>query len=361
MTGKQRMRVAMQGGIPDRVPTMPQICHPHAIRMLGRPFRETLIEVLRKPELMNQLVLDCARRYGVDGIRAFVLAHPMRIEEEAGKAYQVGPDGRRTGRVDFQGGGWPIPLKEEIHIRSDTDLERIEIPSVEGLLQSPAFRALQGIIRQAGDDLFVASNPDAFTVEYVAGQRGKEQAMCDLVESPDFVKRIIDKATDIVIRRSVALCKIGVDALYLGETYGGLIGPRQFEEFCAPYIRRLVEAVRPYDVLTYLHICGNSTRLFELMADTGVDCIEPLDPLGGVQVADAKRRVGSRVALMGGVNTVTLASGTFEETVVDIERCIREGANGGGYILATGDMLPTETSPEKVRAMVEMARDLGKY
>ena len=25
----------------------------------------------------------------------------------------------------------------------------------------------------------------------------------------------------------------------------------------------------------------------ELMADTGVDCIEPLDPLGGVDVADA--------------------------------------------------------------------------
>ncbi|OHB80635.1 MAG: hypothetical protein A2V98_10595 [Planctomycetes bacterium RBG_16_64_12] len=54
-----------------------------------------------------------------------------------------------------------------------------------------------------------------------------------------------------------------------------------------PYVAKVVEAVRPFGVLTYLHICGNSTQILELMADTGVDCIEPLDPLGGVDVADA--------------------------------------------------------------------------
>ena len=33
-------------------------------------------------------------------------------------------------------------------------------------------------------------------------------------------------------------------------------------------------------------------------------------------------------------------------------RCLSEGAPGGGYILAAGDMLPTETSKEKVEAMI---------
>jgi uroporphyrinogen decarboxylase len=93
------------------------------------------------------------------------------------------------------------------------------------------------------------------------------------------------------------------------------------------------------------------------MADTGIDCFEPLDPLGGVQVKDAKQRVGDRVALMGGVHNVKLASGTLEEVELDVQRCLSEGAPGGGYTLACGDMLPTETAPEKVRMMLEAARN----
>ena len=34
----------------------------------------------------------------------------------------------------------------------------------------------------------------------------------------------------------------------------------------------------------YLHICGNSNPILEMMASTGVDAIEPLDPLGGVRL-----------------------------------------------------------------------------
>ncbi len=52
---------------------------------------------------------------------------------------------------------------------------------------------------------------------------------------------------------------------------------------------------------------------------------------------------------------VLLAAGTLDEVKTDVERCLSEGAPGGGYILACGDMLPTETAPEKVRHMVEAA------
>jgi len=106
----------------------------------------------------------------------------------------------------------------------------------------------------------------------------------------------------------------------------------------------------------YLHVCGSGTGLLEFMADTDVDCIEPLDPLGGVEVRDAKARVGDRVALMGGVHTVKLARGTVEDVRADVARRLSEGAPGGGYILAAGDMLPTETSQEKVELMLEMSK-----
>ena len=55
-------------------------------------------------------------------------------------------------------------------------------------------------------------------------------------------------------------------------------------------------------------------------------------------MADAKRRIGDRVALMGGVNTLTLANGTPDQVRAEaIQKC-REGGPQG-YILAAGDMV----------------------
>ena len=83
MTPKQRVRIAMSGGVPDRVPVVPQIRHPHAIRMLALPFRETLLQTLRGPLPKNQLTLCRALAYGVDGIRAFRVGEPARVVARA--------------------------------------------------------------------------------------------------------------------------------------------------------------------------------------------------------------------------------------------------------------------------------------
>ncbi|KKK65702.1 hypothetical protein LCGC14_2971500, partial [marine sediment metagenome] len=151
-----------------------------------------------------------------------------------------------------------------------------------------------------------------------------------------------------------------VDALYVGDpsSSASLISPQHFEEFCLPCFRLLCEELHKSDILIYIHICGNSKPILEMMADTGADCIEPLDPLGGVDVADAKRRVGGRVALMGGVNTLTLLEGTPPEAVYDESlACCRAGGSQGGYILAAGDMVPDLAPEASVRAMVAAAKD----
>ncbi len=361
MNSKERVKIAMSGGVPDRVPVIPQICHPHAIRALGMDFRKTIIEALKNPLLVNKLDLDCCRSYGVDGIRIWIPSDPINILDDGENAWGLDKSGRKIGRVDFKGGGGIVPLDEKPILESVEDVDKIEVLSADKLLKTEKFQSIKEIVDDAGDKFFMIGSPGVFTFEYVTFMRGKEQAMIELMERPDFVKEIIDKGTEIAIERSIALAKIGMDALYLGETFGGLIGPDLFKEFCVPAFKRFVKTLKQYNILIYLHICGNSTKLFELMADTGVDCIEPLDPLGVVVVADAKRRVGHRVALMGGVNTITLAQGTLDEVIEDCKRCIREGAPGGGYILAAGDMLPTETSKEKVEAMIDVAKKYGKY
>jgi uroporphyrinogen decarboxylase len=134
-----------------------------------------------------------------------------------------------------------------------------------------------------------------------------------------------------------------------------VISPRHFARFCLPAYRKFCEHCKGRRILIYIHVCGKANPILEMLADTGAHAVEPLDPLGGVSVADARRRIGDRVALTGGVSTLTLAHGTPEQVQSEAIRVCREGGPQG-YILAAGDMVPPVTSRANLQAMVDVAR-----
>jgi len=176
------------------------------------------------------------------------------------------------------------------------------------------------------------------------------------VKNADFVQAAMDMQADVMIERAERLLGTGIDCLYIGDpaASASLISPRHFERFCLPAYQKFCRHFQDQDTLIYIHICGNSRPILEMMADTGADVVEPLDPLGGVEVADAKRRIGGRVALMGGVNTLTLASGTPEDVRAEAIRKCREGGPYG-YVLAAGDMVPPDTTLANLQALVDVA------
>ena len=157
----------------------------------------------------------------------------------------------------------------------------------------------------------------------------------------------------------------GVDTSTYVKNRAGLIyeviSPDNFREFCLPCYQRAMKEFHRMGTDVYLHICGNSAPLFEMMADTGVNAIEPLDPLGGVSVADAKKRVGDRVCLKGGVNTLTFMNGTTEDVERETRAVLEQGMAGGEFLLGSGDDFPRESKPENIKTFVETAHKYGKY
>jgi uroporphyrinogen decarboxylase len=171
------------------------------------------------------------------------------------------------------------------------------------------------------------------------------------------VAAVFDMQVEAMIRRAEALLGAGIDALYIGDAAASasVISPRHFARFCLPAYRKFCEHFRGRAILIYIHVCGNSNPILEMLADTGAHAVEPLDPLGGVSVADAKRRIGGRAALMGGVSTLALAHGTPEEVRAEAILTCRAGGPDG-YILAAGDMVPPVTSLANLSALVDVAR-----
>jgi uroporphyrinogen decarboxylase len=133
-----------------------------------------------------------------------------------------------------------------------------------------------------------------------------------------------------------------------------MIGPQHFERFCMPPLQSFCHHFNDRGIPIYIHVCGNANPILEMLAETGVQAVEPLDPLGGVSVADAKRRIGDRVALMGGVSTDTLRWGSPENVTSEAVQVCREGGPHG-FILAAGCQIPPETPLENLRSMVNVA------
>ena len=362
MNSRALVSAAMRRERADRIPTMPQIWYDLPLRIHAQEdgngdWIDGMARCAETPRLIYDQLIRLARDTGCDGVRLFALPAPQRVTRTEDELIVRDASGERIGRIDVMGGGAFIPDMQAPPVESLADAKtRLDAMARELTPGCEKIEALKEA-RESVPDLFVASAPGGITINTYMTLRGSDQAMADLIERPDFVAAVLTMQAETMIRRAEALVTAGIDALYIGDAAASasVISPRHFEQYCLPAYRMFCAHFRRTGILIYIHVCGNSTPILEMLADTGVHTVEPLDPMGGVSVADARRRIGGRVALMGGVNTLTLAQGTPDDVQAESIRVCREGGSRG-YILAAGDMVPPVTPRANLQAMIDVAR-----
>lgn len=365
MNAKERVKVAMELGQPDRVPVLPAMWVDHAASSMGVKF----VDVLKNPWLGYEVMEKAARKYGFDGVRTWLAPakgwdENIKFVEKDGKMWVIDKRTEKpTARIDMEGGGGLIPMNQEIAIKGKEDLKKIKILDHTDYECNGQLDPVKKFVNRVKDDFFVVGLAGGQSLNYLAAMRGNQQALLDLYDNPQFARKIMEIGTQISIEIGIALIKAGVDAIYIGDAFAScsVISPEQYRKFCFPLHRKAAETFHKYGVKVYLHICGNSSPILEMMADTRVDAIEPLDPLGGVDLAEAKRRVGNKVCLMGGLNTLTLLQGKPKDVEREAKECIEKAAERGGYILGSGDAIPKDSPPSNVKAMVNSAIKYGDY
>jgi len=193
---------------------------------------------------------------------------------------------------------------------------------------------------------------------------GYEQALMHLLDEPKKCLAILAAyargAADLGVRQA----RRGVDAVLISSAFagGGFISPQQYEQFVLPYELEVVREIHRQDVPVYTHTCGEIGDRLELLAATGTDGIDTLDPppLGSVDLQDAKHRVGDRVFFKGNVDPVnTLLSKSREEVRRDALWRLKVGSPGSGYILSSACSVSPRVPPENLTALVEASREFG--
>ena len=84
--------------------------------------------------------------------------------------------------------------------------------------------------------------------------------------------------------------------------------------------------------------------------------------MGDCDLAEVKQTFGSKIALMGNLHTTdVMLRGTPEDVERAAKWCIDVAAEGGGYVLSTGDQCGRDTPDENIRVLIDVARSYGKY
>jgi uroporphyrinogen-III decarboxylase len=244
-------------------------------------------------------------------------------------------------------------------------VQRIAVPP-KALYEELGWGARQRkILELAGDRVAVIGDCNTATLSFCIYFRQYQNCLFDVVDDPALVHALMEKGAEFAVERGKFNIELGLRVLRLNDSAGNnsVISPRHWREFIFPHMRDVCAELHRYhpDVRIYCHICGNILPIVRDLVETGLDCIAPLDPLGGFTCAQVREVCGARAALMGGVNTLTFASGTPAEIMEEARQCIEGAGRNGGYILGSGCMLPPATRQENLAALVAAAAKYGQY
>lgn len=192
---------------------------------------------------------------------------------------------------------------------------------------------------------------------------GTQQAIFWALDDPSFVHHVLNGLT--VQREQEILGHMAGLKLDLIECGGGaasatVISPAMFEEFCIPYDKRINEAIRAVGHKSVYHTCGGMMPILDLIPLNGTDASETLSPpqVGGditpERRLEVKKRLGSKVPIIGGANQALLENGTPAQVEADVLACFKGFGAGGGYICSASDHF-FEAPIENLQAMVRAA------
>jgi uroporphyrinogen decarboxylase len=199
-----------------------------------------------------------------------------------------------------------------------------------------------------------------FTAGYMA--MGFERFFVRLVEDPAFVGRLLEARTEWCMAMYQKAVSLGAEVLVLGDDagHGGgpMISPRMWRELVLPCHRRIVDAL---DVPMIWHSDGNVASLLPTAIEAGFVGFHGSDPLAGMDLARIKREFGRDLVLIGNVDVRTLCSADLAAVRREVDRCIAQGAPGGGYMIASCNSIFDGMNPLAVAEMFRYEEEVGYY
>ena len=254
----------------------------------------------------------------------------------------------------------PAPIEGPIKTPEDLETYTPPDPNADDVLGSVPHL----VERYKGKKAITAICRDAFFNP--AFLRGTTQFLMDMVDNPKLVHELIEVCQSHDVPAMQRMVAAGMDVVVFGDDYADrnstLMSPRHFREFILPGLKRAVDAAHEAGAYVVKHTDGNIMAVLEMIVETGIDALNPLQPQAGMDIGLVKQKYGDRIAIIGNIACGYLLSQAPVEEVRQVtRRTIEIAAPGGGYMLSSSNSIHSSVKPENFMAMVETLRECGGY
>ncbi len=339
MTSRERVLAAIRREVPDRVPTFEWDIDPDLITLMtGGGTYEDFVDQFDLDAVMCPP--DYVKTPQADG---FLLDEWGVIRTRGHEAYAMAVDQYAPLKTMADVEKWQPPDPYAPH-RFATMQRRVA-----------RFKGRRAIFVQLRD---VWSNPrDLF---------GYAQLFMYCKKYPDMVEALVEKCVNQSIALLQVAADLGAEIVMSGDDIADnrrtMISPAMWEGIFMPHFRRWVAAIHDCGLYYWKHTDGNIMEVLDGLVDSGIDGIDPIDPLAKMDLATVKQQYGHRVAIKGNVDCAyLLVDGPMEGVVESVKNCIRIAGPGGGYACSTSNSVHSGVKPELYVAMLDAIREYGVY
>ncbi len=304
----------------------------------------SFLAMAKNPEIACEVTLQPLERFDLDA--AILFSDILTIPDAMGLGLHF---------VDGEGPKFERPVRDAAAIA------KLGVPDMETELGyvMDAVRVIRRELDGRVPLIGFSGSPWTLACYMVEGGGSKDFARIKALahNDPKALHALLSVNTDAVIAYLAAQRAAGAQALQVFDTWGGVLSPAMYREFSLPYLTRIARELERGEGVDRTPLIvfgkGNAAYLGDL-ADSGAEGVG-VDWL--VELGDAARRTGGKVALQGNLDPTTLY-GSPEAIRREVRRALdsyRDG-NGGsreGHVFNLGHGMSPDMDPEHVRVLVD--------
>ena len=306
------------------------------------------LSLCKNTELACEVTMQPLRRFAMDA--AILFSDILTIPDAMGLGLHF---------VEGEGPKFRQP------IRSDADVERIEVIDTSKDLPYvlDAVRAIRRELNGSVPLIGFSGSPWTLATYMIEGGSTREFSLSKswVYDKPEQLHQLLEKLALSVIDYLNAQIAAGAQAVQIFDTWGGILSDGAYQEFSLAYMRKIVSALtreadgRPVPVILFTKGGG---QWLESIADSGCDAAG-LD--WSTSIADARQRVGNRIALQGNMDPALLRASPAA-IKAEVARILAGFGDGEGHVFNLGHGITPDIDPERVRVFIDAVHELsGPY
>lgn len=310
------------------------------------------LELCKNPELACEVTLQPLARYPLDA--AILFSDILTI-----------PDALGLGLYFAQGEGPHF----EHPIQTETDIKQLAILDINDSLRyvTDAVTIIKRELNNSVPLIGFAGSPWTLATYMVEGKPSKTFAKIKkmMYTAPQLLHQLLDNLATNTANYLNAQIESGVNAIQIFDTWGGVLGHREYLDFSLQYMKKIIANLKRHDkdgnkVPVIVFTKGGGLWLQEI-ANSGCDCVG-VD--WTVNLTTARNLVGDKVAIQGNMDP-TILYATPEAITEQVKQIVTDYSCGHnrddvqfnlGHVFNLGHGILPDVSPEAPAIMLEALR-----